>query len=116
MSLPGAVSDLRGRRGYSRVSGDPGVVGELVVEQRHVGQDGEPVWRAPGTRVPSVVARHVAHVQQRGDAQPQVRCLECELAVSETKIFYSFKDIEDTLRWRLWLILAINKVRFADIW
>ena len=91
-------------------------MGELVVEQRHVGQDGEPVWRAPCTRVPSVVARHVAHIQQRGDAQPQVRCLKCELAVSETKIFYSFKDIEDTLRWRLWLILAINKVRFADIW
>ena len=91
-------------------------MGELVVEQRHVGQDGEPVRRrAPRTRVPSVVARHVAHVQQRGDAQPQVRCLECELAVSETKIFYSFKDIKDTLRWRLWLILAINKVRFVDI-
>ena len=63
-------------------------MGELVVEQAHVGQDGESVWRAPRTRVPSVVARYIAHVQQRGDAQPQVRRLERELAVSETRKYY----------------------------
>ena len=60
-------------------------MGELVVEQAHVGQDGESVRRAPRTRVPSVVARDVAHVQQGGDAQLQVRCLKRELAVSETR-------------------------------
>ena len=83
MSLPGTVSSLWGRRGYPGVGGNPGVVCELVVEQGHVGQDGQSVRAALRT---SAVARHVAHIQQRGDPEPQVRCLECELAVSETKI------------------------------
>ena len=80
MSLPGTVSSLWGRRGYPGVTG---VVCELVVEQGHVGQDGQAVRAALRTRISSAVARHVAHVQQRGDPQPQVRCLEGELAVSE---------------------------------
>ena len=63
-------------------------MGELVVEQAHVGQDGESVRRTARTRVPSVVARYIAHVQQRGDAQPQVRRLERELAVSETRKYF----------------------------
>ena len=63
-------------------------MGELVVEQAHVGQDGESVRRTPRTRVTSVVARDVAHVQERGDAQPQVRRLERELAVSETRKYF----------------------------
>ena len=86
MSLPGTVSSLWGRRGYPGVGGNPGVVCELVVEQGHVGQDGQAVRAALRTRVSSAVARHVAHIQQRGDPEPQVRSLECELAVSETKI------------------------------
>ena len=80
--IPGAVSNLGGGGGYPGVRGG----GELVVEQGHVGQDGEPVRRALRTRTPSAVARHVAHVQQRGDPEPQVRGLEGELAVSETKL------------------------------
>ena len=63
MSIPGTVSCLRGRRGYTGVSGDPGVVCELVVEQGHVGQDGQAVRAALRTRISSAVARHVAHVQ-----------------------------------------------------
>ena len=65
-----------------------GEVVELVVELRHVGQDGQPVrgragrhaaWRGTWhvTRTPG----HVAHVQQRGDAQSVLRSLEGELAV-----------------------------------
>ena len=70
-------------------------MGELVVEQAHVGQDGESVRRAPHTRVSSVVARDIAHVQQGGDAKPQVRSLERELAVSETRKYFvcRFKEI-----------------------
>jgi len=85
MRLPGTVSTLWGWRGYPGVGCGPGVVGELVVEQAHVGQDRESVRRAPRTRVPSVVACYIAHVQERGNAQPQVRCLERKLAVSETR-------------------------------
>ena len=67
MSIPGTVSSLWGRRGYPGVSGDPGIVCELVVEQGHVGQDGQAVRAALRTRVSSAVAGHVAHVQQWGD-------------------------------------------------
>ena len=73
-------------------------MGELVVEQAHVGQDRKAVRRAPRTRVSSVVARYIAHVQERGDAQPQVRRLERELAVSETRKYCVKvqRDIEAT--------------------
>ena len=67
-----------------------GEVVELVVELRHVGQDGQPVrgraWRHAAWRGTWHVTRtpgHVAHVQQRGDAQSVLRSLEGELAVPE---------------------------------